>query len=187
MEKTSMNKRYWIAALAATLGVATICMAQGPRRNFAGSGGPHDRGAGGAQIEALKSYLGLSDTQVASLRQARTDAVEQAKPNLKDGAQKARDLRAEMNKANPDPNTVGRLMTKMKQMREQGRSAQTQVREKSLAVLSEPQKAKLKALDEAAALQDTVREARMSGLLSGAEPAEGGAPMRRGRGLRPQR
>ena len=138
-------------------------------------------------MEALKTYLGLSDTQVASLRQARTDAVEQAKPNLKDGAQKARDLRAEMNKANPDPNTVGRLMTEMKQMREQGRSAQTQVREKSLAVLSEPQKAKLKALDEAAALQDTVREARMSGLLSGAEPAEGGAPMRRGRGLRPQR
>ena len=180
-----MNKRYWIAALAATLGVATICMAQSPRRSFAGPGGQHGRGD--AQIEALKSYLGLSDTQVASLRQARTDALEQANPSMKDGAQKARDLRAEMNKANPDPNTVGRLMTEMKQMREQGHGAQTQVREKSMAVLSEAQKAKLKNLEEAAALQDAVREARMSGLLNAPEPAEAGAPMMRGRGFRPQR
>ena len=181
-----MNKRYWIAAFAATLGAATICMAQSPRRNFAGPGGPNGRG-GEAQIEALKGYLGLSDTQVASLRQARTDAFEQAKPNLKDAAQKARDLRAEMNKANPDPNAVGRLMTEMKQMREQGRSTQTQVREKSMAVLTEPQKAKLKALEEAAALQEAVREARMSGLLNSPETQDGGAPMMRGRGFRPQR
>ncbi len=181
-----MNKRYWIAALAATLGLATICMAQGPQRGFAGHGGPHGHG-GDAQIEALKSYLGLSDTQVASLRQARTDAFDQAKPNMKDAAQKARDLRAEMNKANPDPNTVGRLMTEMKQMREQGRSTQTQVRDKSISVLTEPQKAKLKALEEAAALQDAVREARMSGLLNAPEAVEAGAPMMRGRGFRPQR
>ena len=180
-----MSKKFWMVALAATLGVATICVAQGPQRGFAGTG-QHGRGAG-APMEALKTYLGLSDTQVASLRQARTDAFEQAKPNMRDGAQKARDLRAEMNKANPDPNTVGRLMTEMKQMREQGRSTQTQVREKSMAVLTEPQKAKLKVLDEAAALQDTVREARMSGLLNAPEPAEGGGPMMRGRGLRPQR
>ncbi len=186
MEKTSMNKRYWIAALAATLGVATICMAQSPRHSFAGPGAHGDRG-GGAQIEALKTYLGLSDTQVASLRQARTDAFDQAKPNMKDAAQKARDLRAEMNKANPDPTAVGRLMTEMKQMREQGRSTQTQVREKSMAVLSEAQKAKLKTLEEAAALQDAVREARMSGLLNAPEGAEGSGPMMRGRGFRPQR
>ena len=178
-----MNKKFWMVALAATMGVATICMAQGPRRSFAGPGAHGDRG--GAQIEALKTYLGLSDTQVASLRQARTDAFDQAKPNMKDAAQKARDLRAEMNKANPDPNAVGRLMTEMKQMREQGRSTQTQVREKSMAVLSEAQKAKLKTLEEAAALQDAVREARMSGLLNAPEAAEGGGPMMRGRGFRP--
>ena len=199
METNSMSKKFWMAAMAGMLGVATLGMAQGPHRGFAAGAhdGQHDGAAHGSgahrgtpQIEALKTYLGLSDTQVASLQQARTDAFEQAKPSLKDGAQKARDLRAEMNKANPDSNTVGRLMTEMKQMREQGRSTQTQVREKSMAVLTEPQKTKLKALEDAAALQDAVREARMSGLLNApVATTDGGAavPMTRGRGFRPQR
>ena len=59
---------------------------------------------------------------------------------------------------------------------------QAQIREKSLAVLTEPQKAKLKTLEEAAALQNAVREARMSGLLAAPERTEGGPrPMMRGR------
>jgi len=183
-----MTKRFWIAALAATLGLATLAVAQGPRRNFAGPGGPGGPGAhrgGVGQIEALKTYLGLTDTQVSTLRQVRTDAMEQARPNMKENAQKARDLRAEMSKSNPDPNTVGRLMTEMKQTREQTRTAQTQIREKSLAVLTDAQKDKLKGLEDAAALQDAVRQARMAGLLSMPEPGEGDArPMMKGRGFR---
>lgn len=168
-----MTKKFWIAALAASLGIATLCLAQGPKRGFGGPGGP-GRDGGGAQFEALKTYLGLSDTQVAGLRQARTDAREQSKPTMQANAQKARDLRAEMSKANPDSNTVGRLMTEMKQSRDQGLASQSQVRDKSLAILTEAQKAKLKALEDAASLQDAVREARASGLIG--TPASTGGP-----------
>ncbi|MBY0508089.1 MAG: periplasmic heavy metal sensor [Bryobacteraceae bacterium] len=165
-----MTKKFWLAALASTL----ICFAQGPRPD-------HGKRGGAGQFEALKNYLGLTDTQLASLRQARTDAFAQAKPEMKANSEKARELRAEMSKANPDPNTVGRLMTEMKQSRAQRESNQGQLREKSLAVLSEAQKAKLKALEDAASLQDAVREARMSGLLTA--PAGGDSPMRGPRGF----
>lgn len=178
-----MIKKFWIAALAATIGIATLAIAQGPHHR--GPGGPDGPGkGGGANFEALKTYLGLSDTQVAALRQARTDAFEQAKPTMKENAQKARDLRAEMNKANPDPNTVGRLMTEMKQSREQNRTSQTQIRDKSLAVLTEAQKAKLKALEDAAALQEAVHEARMSGLLNGPADSTAGPMMHGARGFK---
>ena len=174
-----MTKKFCIAALAASLGLVTLAMGQGPRR----AGGPGRDGGG--QVEALKTYLGLSDTQVAALRQARTDAFEQAKPEMKENSQKARDLRAEMNKANPDPNAVGRLMTEMKATREQARANQTRIREQSLAVLTEAQKAKLKTLEEAAALQGAIREARMSGLLTTPEAGADSGPgmMMRGRGF----
>ena len=98
---------------------------------------------------------------------------------MKASAQKARDLRVEMNKSNPDPNTVGRLMTEMKESRAQNSASPSQIRDKSMAILTEAQKNKLKLLEEAASLQDAVREARMSGLLNA--PADsGGSPMMRG-------
>lgn len=174
-----MTKRFLMTAMAVSLGLG-VCLAQGPRH----SAGPRHRG-GEAQFESLKGYLGLSDTQVAALRQARRDAFEQAKPSMKENAERARELRAEMSKANPDRNTVGRLMTEMKQSRQQGQTMWTQVREKSLAVLTEAQKAKLKSLEEAAALESAVREARSSGLIGG-DAAEG-SPGVRMRGFRPER
>ncbi len=183
-----MTKKFWIAALATTLGVAALCMAQGPgpRRAFAGPGGPHGPRGATAQLDALKTYLGLTDTQVAALKQARADAFEQAKPNRQENAQKARDLQAEMSKANPDPTTVGRLMTELKQARGQGSAAQAQIRDKSLAVLTDAQKAKLKALEDAAALQGAIHEARMSGLITAPAAPAGNGPgmMMRGRGFR---
>lgn len=172
-----MTKKIYIAALASVLGLATLSMAQGPAaRRFAGG---HGRAGSVAQLDALKTFLGLSDTQVASLKQVRTDAFEQAKPDRQATAQKARDLRAEMAKPNPDQAVVGRLMTELKQAREQGSTARAQIHEKSLAVLTDAQKAKLKTLEDAAALQGTVHEARMSGLLS-APTGTDGALMRRG-------
>jgi Spy/CpxP family protein refolding chaperone len=177
-----MTKRFWITAIAATLGVATLCIAQGPGPRRFAEGGPARASAG--QFEALKTFLGLSDTQIAALRQVRTDVIEQTKPNRQQNTEKARALREEMAKANPDANTVGRLMTELKQAREQGRDTQAQVREKSLAVLTDAQKAKLKALEDAAALQTAVREARMSGLIEAPEGAGNGPMMRRGFGPR---
>lgn len=176
-----MTTKLRMATLAATLGIATLCMAQGPGRHF---GRPNGAARGGiTQMESLKTYLGLSDTQVATLKQVRTDAFEQRRPELKENAQKARDLRAEMAKANPDQAVVGRLMTELKQSREQARSGQSQIQEKSLAVLTDAQKAKLKALEDAAALQQTVREARMSGLIAAPE-APAGESMRQRFGRR---
>jgi len=178
-----MTKKFWIAALAGLLCIATLAIAQGPHHR--GPGGPERVGrARGANFESLKTYLGLTDTQVAGLRQARTDGFDLAKPAMKENAQKARDLRAEMNKANPDSNTVGRLMTEMKQSREQNRSTQTQIRDKSMAILTEAQKAKLKALEDAASLQEAIREARMSGLLNAPAGSTGDSMMHGGRGFK---
>ncbi len=173
-----MSKKFWTATLALTLGVATLCLAQGPRRAFAGPGGHGGPRGAAANFDALKTYLGLTDTQVAALKQARTDVAEAAKPTRQENAEKARALREEMAKANPDSATVGRLMTELKQSRSGFSANRTQLREKSLAVLTDAQKAKLKTLEEAAALQRQVHEARMSGLLDLPEPPAGAAPMR---------
>lgn len=177
-----MSKKFWLAVLAASFTFTTVCFAQGPRHAAGPVGG--GRHADFARLETLKNYLDLTDSQITSLRQARTDAFERARPNVKDAAQKARELRDEMNKSNPDPATVGRLMTEMKQMRTQGQSSRTQVRQQSLAVLTEAQRTKLKALEEAAALQDAVREARASGLLDSPNSPDRGHMMR---GYRPRR
>ena len=179
-----MTKKFMTGLLAAVLGVA---MAQGPgAKRFAADAAGHGRGAL-AQMDALKTFLGLSDTQVTALKQVRTDAFDQSKPNRQENAQKARDLRTEMAKTNPDSATVGRLMTELKQARSQSASTLSQIHDQSLAVLTDAQKAKLKALEDAAALQSAVREARMAGLLAPSADSLDGSRMHMQRGFGPGR
>jgi Spy/CpxP family protein refolding chaperone len=173
-----------------TVALATTMLAQppGPRRGF-GPGAPQaDRPA--AQLTALKDYLGLTDAQVASLRDARTKQAEANKP-LRDQLQtKVAALRTEMQKANPDASVVGNLQVEIKRLREQLRTSRHAVNADALAILSPDQQAKLKALEEARKLFPAAAQAGAMGLIAVPEPPAGAGagmrPMRRmGGGMRP--
>ena len=62
----------------ATLTLALTCLAQPPR---GGGRGPEGPGGPGGEISALKSYLGLTDAQVESIRSAQKQERDAKSPN----------------------------------------------------------------------------------------------------------
>lgn len=172
-----------------TVALATTMLAQppGPRQGFGAGVPPADRPA--AQMTALKDYLGLTDSQVTALREARVKQAEANKPVLDQIRTKTEALRTEMQKANPDASVVGALQVEIKKLREQLRESRQGVSPDALAVLTPDQQTKLKALEEARKLFPAAAQAGAVGLIAAPEPPAGAGtgfgPMRRGDGMRP--
>lgn len=151
-----------IRNLVLTIALAGAAFAQGPRRMEAGP------------PKALAEYLGLTDDQVTRLTNMNRDAFRQARPEPQQMREKARALRQAMESPNPDPAAVGRAMLEMRQSRKAVRDAMGLARQNALSVLTEEQRTKLVALENARKLQPAIGEAMRLHLL--APPAEGDGP-----------
>jgi Spy/CpxP family protein refolding chaperone len=144
----------------------------------------------GPDIGALKTYLNLTDAQVQQMRQAGEQARKQAaekmrtiQPQVRDQRLALRDLLA---KGSNDPAAVGKLVLEIQALHKQVREAREAVRNSQLNVLTAEQKAKFKAIEDAAALPAATRAAIRLGLVPRPQGEPGLGMMRRGGGLRRQ-
>lgn len=164
--------------LAVTMMAGTM-LAQGPGgpgggRRFGGPGGPGGPMADGmagpraafANADALKTALGLTDTQVQQLRDLRTQQAEAAKPTLDQIRTKRQALAEAMKSASPDSALVGQLMVDIRKLGDSLKAARDTREASALALLTPDQKTKLTALQEAQKLMPAVAQATALGLLA---------------------
>jgi Spy/CpxP family protein refolding chaperone len=184
-----------IRIVTAALLLAGAVMAQGPEM---GGPGPHPMGfgpgagpmgAGGraANLDALKTAIGLTDAQVQQLKDLRSQQFQDMKPALDEIRAKAQELRAATQAQTPDAATVGKLTLELKSLRESMQSNRTALEAKTKALLTPDQIAKLKPLEDAQKLMPAIHEAMALGLLAppdGAGAGNGAMAMARARSAR---
>lgn len=153
---------------------ATVLLAQMPQRPAAGQGAQADRGR-----EALKTVLGLSDSQIqelTALRKAERQALQPAREEMQQ-ARKA--LREAMAAGAPDPAAIGKLTVQLRGLRQQVQQTNQTYRDRALGLLDEAQKTKVQDLQQAMLRRERMRPAiaaaRLLNLLGPPPPATGGA------------
>jgi Spy/CpxP family protein refolding chaperone len=137
---------------------------------------------GRPDYRALKEYLDLSDTQIRHMEQAREkarhDAEEKEKSLRPQIAEKRMAMEDLLDKPNADATAVGKAMLEIRGLERQIRQAHEAVRTAEVGVLSPEQKAKFKAIQDAANLPQATRDAQRMGLVPG--PVNGRDPNQRG-------
>lgn len=132
-------------------------------------------------LDAIQEYLALTDSQAAQLKQMMHSRADGNRARFQEMNAKRRQVDEMLRQGSADAATLGRLMLEVESHRKQVRSADEGFFTEAASVLNETQRAKLKALEDAAKLLPTVHEARSLGLLKGPEgaPPNGPMPMRR--------
>jgi len=131
-----------------------------------------------ADFSALKSFLNLTDAQIRQMQQARekaaTDAAEKEKTVRPQIEEKHRALADLMEKDSADATAVGKTMLDIRGLERQIKSAHEAVRTAGINVMNPEQKAKFKAIQDAANLPAATRQAQRLGLVPG--PPQGQGP-----------
>ena len=130
------------------------CLAQGP-------GAPLS-----PRFDELKTYLGLTDSQIQSLQQLQTQQGQAMQAIHQEIQQKQTALRDALKAGSTDAAALGRLLLDIENLRKRIEQGQTSYQDQARNVLSETQKTKLKALEEAAKLREEIQEATMLRLLT---------------------
>lgn len=164
-------------AVTAALALAVFAYAQPPGRGVRGVTATGT--APTPPVDAVKTYLTLTDSQITGFEAVRTTARTAAEPILTQLQAKRQALRAAMG-ANPVvAATIAALQTEINTLQAQLDKIQTGARDQMAALLSTEQKAKLATLTAAAALREEIQGASVIGLLEGGGPGFGGG---RGKG-----
>lgn len=138
---------------------------QGPGVRIGMGGGMF---APNANLEALKTYLGLSDAQVQALLDLRKGNATKLQALMVDAAGKGAALKKLLD-SGADARTVGEAVLALNAVRKQIEALGDEQHAAALTVLTASQLDKLKALEEAQKLQPAIREAMMLGLIDPAE------------------
>lgn len=156
-----MLKKTLIAAVVLSLGVL-YAQEDRPRRE-----------RGERTPDALQEALGLSEDQVAALRQIQTDWRENARTTFGEIREKQQQLREELRSDSPDSVLVGQLMVDSQALQRQIGESREALNEQAVAVLDETQRAQLAELQGAAELFPAVAQARGLSLIEGGERGNG--------------
>jgi len=117
-------------------------------------------------FQELRVYLGLTDTQVSQLLQNLDDYSRLVSQRQQRIFQVQSEIRDETAKSPLDPAALGiryaEIETICRNVRDEAAATQT----RNLSVLTDAQKVKLKALEDAMKLQPVINEAQNAGLLS---------------------
>jgi len=132
-------------------------------------------------IGAIQEYLALSDSQSSQLKQMMRSRPEANRTRFQEMNAKRRQVDEMLRQGTSDATSLGRLMLEVETYRKQVRTADEAFFTESASVLNETQRAKLRALEDAAKLLPAVHEAKALGLLKGPDgaPPKGSVPMRR--------
>lgn len=165
-----------------------------------GPRGPAVPASPAAEPQALKAYLNLTDSQLQQIRQAGEQAHRQADEKAKALEPQIREKRVALEglmAKGSDPAAVGKLMLEIRGLEKQVRDVRRAGRDSFVNALTPEQKAKFKAVEDAALLPLAAREAVRLGLVPGSEARmsprmplgqgpQGPPPMMKGQGPRRQ-
>jgi Spy/CpxP family protein refolding chaperone len=130
----------------------------------------------------VKTYLGLSDSQLTGFQAIRQTARTASEPIIEQLRTKTQALRAAMNTTPVNATTIDSLRAEIAALQAQLDKIQTGARAQMTATLSADQKTKLATLTAAAALREEVQGAAGIGLLEGGRGGPGGPGGREGKG-----
>jgi len=132
-------------------------------------------------LDAVQQYLALSDSQASQLKQMMRSRAEANRTRFQEMNAKRRQVDEMLRQGTSDAASLGRLMLELESHRKQVRTADEGFFTEAASVLNETQRAKLRALEDAAQLLPAVHEAKALGLLKGPDgaPPKGPVPMRR--------
>jgi Spy/CpxP family protein refolding chaperone len=164
---------------AFTLSLAALAYAQFVGRGMRGAAA--DRAAGSPQ-QAVRTYLTLTDSQMAGLQAIRQTAQTAAEPLLEQLRAKQQALRVALNQTTVDAAAINALRAEITVLEERLKRIRDDARAQMMALLGPEQKAKLATLEAAAALHAEIQGAAAMGLLEGPGPGFGPGAKGRGKG-----
>jgi Spy/CpxP family protein refolding chaperone len=122
-------------------------------------------------FDDVKTTLGLTDDQLAKLRQLQQDKMAATQAFYSKMADKQKELNLLLESGSSDPAKVGQAMLDLQTLRKQPPpGAAGDIHEKALAVLDAGQRAKLEKLEEAQKLRSSVDQALQLALLNPPPP-----------------
>lgn len=162
-----MKLKYAGLAVTAVVAVAMLAFAQ-----------PPGRGAGAMKgtppVDAVKTYLALSDSQLTGFQAIRQTAMTAAQPISQQLRTKTQALRTALSETPVNATTITSLQAEITTLRAQLDKIQADARAQMAATLSADQKAKLATLTAAADLREEIQGAAGIGLLEGGPGGPGG-------------
>jgi len=135
---------------------ASMAWAQGPGPGF---------GPGAPPSDLIKTYLNLTDAQIASLTQIRQQGGESRRTLSQDIRTKQQALHDALDKGTADATALGRLLLDIQTLQKKIADLDKSDQQLALNILTPAQKPLLKALQDAANLQPTIGQAAGLGLL----------------------
>jgi Spy/CpxP family protein refolding chaperone len=174
-------------------GLAACLLAQGPM-------GPGPRqGPFQPRTDEVKAYLGLTDAQVQALQDLRKQERDAIQPIFQQVHDKQLSLREQLRNGSTDAAALGTLLLDIENLQKQVTQVRASFHDKAVNSLTDVQKNKLSALEEAMKLEPVNREAMALNLLAPPQNRNGGpgfgpqgpagpgafGRMRRGPGPRP--
>ncbi|HBY60456.1 MAG TPA: hypothetical protein DEH78_11575 [Solibacterales bacterium] len=167
--------------------VAALAFAQpmgGPRGPRMGGGpgmmgpmgAPGGQPGAGPNFDSLKSYLTLTDAQVTALQNLQTQNRDANRTTMEQIATQQKALNDALRAGSQDAAALGKMLISIQALRKQIDDRMTVLRTQARAQLTAPQVAKLKALEDAAALRDEIQQAAMLALLTPPDPPLGPGP-----------
>ncbi|MEO8594377.1 MAG: Spy/CpxP family protein refolding chaperone, partial [Candidatus Solibacter sp.] len=118
---------------------------------------------------ALKSFLSLTDTQLRQMQQAREkaarDAGEKEKTLRPQIEEKRRALAELLDRDSADPTAVGKSMLEIRGLERQIKAAHEAARDAAISLMNPEQRAKFRAIQDAANLPAATRQAQRLGLV----------------------
>jgi Spy/CpxP family protein refolding chaperone len=140
--------------------------------------GPGPRGPRGvANLDALTQVLELTDQQVTDLKAARQDFfANEVRPIMVQIHEKRQTLRDEMQKESPNASIIGQLQVEIAELGNQIKAKHAAQVEQLRSMLTDPQKAKLAELQQAAELIPAIHQAQALSLLDAPQGGFGAGP-----------
>ncbi len=161
-----MKTRYLLPFVA-----LSAALAQGPRMP-----------PGPPRLDALKTYLSLTDNQVQGFKQIAQQTRTTVQPLEQQIRTKSQALQTLRRQGSADATALGNLVVEIDNLRKQVSDARAAAHTQALGVLTADQKTKLAALEEAAKLFPAAREAGALGLIQPPPGARMGPRMGPGMG-----
>ena len=130
-------------------------------------------------VDAVKAYLGLTDSQIASLTAIRQQQMNAAQSIQQALASKPRALEAALAGGRTDATTLGTQLLDIDAQRKKLDQLQTSGQAQAASTLTPAQQAKLATLVDASKLREDVQQAGVLGLIAlppGGGPAGPGRP-----------
>jgi hypothetical protein len=154
-------KAIWV--LITFVGGSVLCCAQPPA----------------PPVDAVKAYLGLTDSQITSLTAIRQQEMMAAQTIQQALASKSKALQAALEGGTTDAMTLGTQLLDIEAQRKKLDQLQSTAQGQAASVLSTLQQAKLATLVDASKLREDVQQAGILGLIAlppGAGPGGPGGP-----------